>query len=129
MHKAIVLATILGVWIATLGLSTPSYAFGKGDRGLFGSVYKQVRMARALELDQTQREQFRSILAAAQSEVADIVEGLMSTREALRELERSATFDEPKVSEVARQRGELMASMIVVRAASLLATVIPPRRA
>lgn len=116
MNQAKLMLTVVAALLGVLSVTGSAAAEGhKRGGGLFGSEMHQARMARMLDLSDEQRTQMQSIIDGARAEARRIAEGMVASHGQLREVVRSGTFDETKVSELAAAQGELMADKIVLK--------------
>ena len=73
------------------------------------------RMADRLKLTAEQRASIKTVMETSKPQIADIKEKMRVNRKALRELRRATNIDEGQVQQLAHERGNLVANMIIER--------------
>jgi Spy/CpxP family protein refolding chaperone len=73
------------------------------------------RMADRLQLTTEQRSSVQAVLQKSQPQRANLKEKMQANRKALKELARSGNSDSSQIAELAQERGQLVADMIVQR--------------
>jgi periplasmic protein CpxP/Spy len=106
---ALALVLVAGVavsWAAAGG------ARGQGGHGGF-EHHMLGMMTDYLDLTDAQQAQVKQLFAAEKSTVLPLVQQLHQTRQQLRQLEQSSTFDESKVRAIAGQQAQTMTELTV----------------
>jgi protein CpxP len=117
MKKSIL--TTLGIVAISGALAAVNPAAARGPHeggGLFAPSFTMARMARHLDLNDEQRTQVRTILDSTRPEADRFAESMLENREAMKQLQQTGASDEPRVREIAEQRGALIADMTVLKA-------------
>ena len=83
--------------------------------GMFGGSMMGFH-ARALNLTDDQRTQMKSVMAKEKPALKPLFTQLATTRQQIRQLEMSDTFDEAKVRELATQQAQTMTELTVQQA-------------
>jgi Spy/CpxP family protein refolding chaperone len=73
------------------------------------------RMADRLQLTTEQRSSVQAVLQKSQPQRANLKEKMQANRKALKELARGGNSDSSQIAELAQERGQLVADMIVQR--------------
>jgi periplasmic protein CpxP/Spy len=73
------------------------------------------RMADRLKLTGEQRASIKTVMETSKPQMAHIKEKMQANRKALRDLRRAKNIDEGQVEQLAYERGNLVASMIIER--------------
>jgi Spy/CpxP family protein refolding chaperone len=73
------------------------------------------RMARFLELTDTQKTEIKSIIQAEKPTIEPIVRQIAQNRKDMREATKNGTFDEAQVRTLANQRAQALSELIVAR--------------
>ncbi|SEL50073.1 Spy/CpxP family protein refolding chaperone [Nitrosovibrio tenuis] len=120
------ISLISGLLASSIALADPNqdtYS-GNGSRGCGPGAHSKMmkdqgrfleRMADRLKLTTEQRISVKTVMEKSKPQIADLKEKMRTNRKALRELGQSVKIDDGQVQELARERGNLMAELIVAR--------------
>jgi len=111
---AAVVLTVVGL-TAAVALSQTFTRTHMHGHGMFGGSMLGFH-ARALNLTEDQRSQMKSVMAKEKPALKPLFAQLATTRQQVRQLEMSDTFDEAKVREVATQQAQAMTELTVQQA-------------
>jgi Spy/CpxP family protein refolding chaperone len=73
------------------------------------------RMTDRLKLTAEQRASVKTVMEKSKPQIADLREKMRTNRKALREVRRGPKIDEGQVQQLARERGNLVAELIIER--------------
>lgn len=111
LTAALVLIFVMSVAAAWAG------AAGQGPWGHGGFEHRMLgMMTDYLELTDAQQAQVKQIFASEKPTMMPLVQQLHQTRQQLRQLEQSSTFDEAKVRALASQQAQTMTELTVEKA-------------
>ena len=106
--------TLAVVLVAGVAVSWAAAAAGAGQRGHGGFEQHMLgMMTDYLDLTEAQQAQVKQSFAAEKPTMTPLVQQLHQTRQQLRQLEQSSTFDEGKVRAVASQQAQTMTELTV----------------
>ena len=118
------ISLISGLLASSMALADPkpdTYTDSRGcGHGAHSKMMKDQgrfldRMADRLKLTAEQRASIKTVMETSKPQVADIREKMRANREALRELRRASNIDAGQVEQLAHERGNLVANMIIER--------------
>ena len=105
------------VLVAGVAVSWAAAGGARGQEGHGGFEHNMLgMMTDYLDLTDAQQAQVKQIFAAEKATVLPLVRQLHETRQQLRQLEQSSTFDEGKVRAVAGQQAQTMTELTVEKA-------------
>jgi periplasmic protein CpxP/Spy len=113
-HFKIAAAVLMVTLAAGVALSQTLKRTHMHGHGMFGG--SMGFHARALNLTDDQRAQMKSVMAKEKPALKPLFSQMAATRQQLRQLEMSDTFDESKVRELASQQAQTMTELTVQRA-------------
>jgi len=88
----------------------------RGDKGKHGRGFEHrgfERMAKKLNLTDTQKEQVKQITEASRAKVKPLKESMRANRQQLKSLTENGQFDAAQVQTIANQQGSIAAQIIV----------------
>jgi protein CpxP len=113
------LLTVLALAGSISGVHADPLAAGiRGDGVRDGSGFgrHQGKMARILDLNETQQQQIQAILEEEREKTAPLRQQMSEYRDQLRQLKQSETFDEAAVRALAGKKAEVSTELMVSRA-------------
>ena len=118
MQSKIKITTVALAIVLVAGVAMSWAAANSGQWGHRGGFERNMlgMMTDYLDLTDAQQAQVKQIFAAEKPAILPLVQQLHQTRQQLRQLEQSSTFDEAKVRSLASQQAQTMTELTVEKA-------------
>jgi len=120
MKRPIIGSVVLVIMMMTSIYVAQALSFGgPPEDGPAVNVERRVeRMAEALGLSDTQKEQLTAVLQAEQTKNAPLRQQLVTNRQQLKQATQAATFDEAAVKTIADSQAQIISQLIVSHAST-----------